>query len=163
MSSSSAYLKQGPPLKVTVSTFENMISEVSLSLRKEPGLLWQVTNENTPSKLYKEIATWFEAYCLKKLHFPLLPLTLSYCPAFTQKVLEFLKTIPFGSSLSYGDVASHIGSPRAARAVGGAVGANPFPLLLPCHRVLAAGGKLGGFSCGIEIKKVLLAFESIHY
>lgn len=163
MSASPILLKKGPPLEVTLSLHDNMIGEVTLKRKNEPGLIWQIVNEKIPSQLHQEISAWFEAYCTKKIHLPLPPLTLSYSPLFTQKVLEFLRTVPFGSSLSYGELASEIGSPKAARAVGGALGSNPFPLFLPCHRVLAAGSKLGGFSCGLEIKKALLAFESINF
>jgi methylated-DNA-[protein]-cysteine S-methyltransferase len=62
---------------------------------------------------------------------------------------------------TYGEIAEAIGSPGAARAVGSACGANPLPLFIPCHRAVAAGGKLGGFSGGLGIKKKLLAWEGV--
>jgi len=74
--------------------------------------------------------------------------------------LEMLK-IPGGQSRSYGEVAARIGHPKAVRAVGGACGANPVPVLVPCHRVVAANQKPGGFSGGLEWKRTLLAREGV--
>src|SRR5438552_11076232 len=67
-------------------------------------------------------------------------------PAFHRRVYEVARTIPPGATLSYGDVAARAGAPGAARAVGQALRRNPFAIVVPCHRVLAAGGKVGGFS-----------------
>jgi len=80
---------------------------------------------------------------------------------FQMSVWEALQEIPYGETLSYKEVAEQIGKPKAARAIGGAVGKNPIPIIIPCHRVLAAGGKLGGFAGGTDIKKWLLAIEGI--
>ena len=66
-----------------------------------------------------------------------------------------------GKTKSYGEVARAIGKPKAVRAVGGACGANPIPVLIPCHRVLAANRKLGGFSGGLNWKRKLLAQERV--
>lgn len=76
----------------------------------------------------------------------------------------FLETIriPRGKVVSYGELAERIGNPRGARAVGRALSWNPFPVLIPCHRVVAKGGKLGGFSQGKEWKSALLAFEGVN-
>jgi methylated-DNA-[protein]-cysteine S-methyltransferase len=78
---------------------------------------------------------------------------------FTRQVLEACATVPFGQTVSYGDLARAVGSPRAARAVGQALGRNRMPLIVPCHRVLAAGGGLGGFGGGLEMKQRLLKLE----
>lgn len=75
---------------------------------------------------------------------------------FERKVLKCLKTIPYGQTRSYSWVAEKIGNPKAYRAIGNAVGKNPFPIIVPCHRVILNNGKLGGFSCGIGWKKKLL-------
>lgn len=80
---------------------------------------------------------------------------------FRNAVLERVARIPWGHTLGYGDVAAEVGNPRAARAVGQAVGANPLPVVIPCHRVLAAGGRLGGFGAGLRWKRALLAIEGI--
>lgn len=75
-----------------------------------------------------------------------LPLDFSGVPAFHQRVYEIARTIPPGELLTYGEVARRLGEPGAARAVGQALGHNPFAPVVPCHRVLAAGGRSGGFS-----------------
>ncbi len=80
---------------------------------------------------------------------------------FQRKVWEAVRAIPYGKTMSYGEVASQIGKPGAARAVGAAVGANPVPIVIPCHRVLAADGKLGGFGGGLELKRRLLRLEGV--
>jgi methylated-DNA-[protein]-cysteine S-methyltransferase len=82
-------------------------------------------------------------------------------PAFHRRVYEVARGIPPGATLSYGEIAARLGAPHAARAVGQALGQNPFPILVPCHRVLAAGGRAGGFSAhgGVRTKLRLLAIE----
>lgn len=89
------------------------------------------------------------------------PLDLSGHTAFRVRVWEQLRRIPLGGSATYSEIAVRMGEPNATRAVGGACGANPIPLIIPCHRVLAAGGKLGGFSGGLHWKRKLLALEGI--
>ncbi|TAN36131.1 MAG: methylated-DNA--[protein]-cysteine S-methyltransferase [Verrucomicrobia bacterium] len=87
------------------------------------------------------------------------PLKPAARTAFTARVLTALQKIPRGVTVTYGELARRIGAPRAARAVGTACGVNPLPLFIPCHRVVAAGGKLGGFSAGVEWKRFLLTKE----
>jgi len=81
-----------------------------------------------------------------------------YTP-FQQAVLRFTATIPYGQTLTYGQVAAAIGRPRAARAVGGALHNNRTPLVIPCHRVIGANGNLTGFGGGIALKHALLLLE----
>ncbi|MDD5138651.1 MAG: methylated-DNA--[protein]-cysteine S-methyltransferase [Verrucomicrobiales bacterium] len=83
--------------------------------------------------------------------------------AFQKSVWNALRKISPGKTKSYGEIAQAIGRPKAVRAVGGACGANPVPVLVPCHRVLAANKKLGGFSGGLDWKRSLLAREGIRY
>jgi len=82
-------------------------------------------------------------------------------PEFHRRVYEVARTIPPGATLSYGEIAARLGDPGSARAVGQALGRNPFPIVVPCHRVLAAGGRTGGFSArgGAKTKLTLLAIE----
>ncbi len=80
---------------------------------------------------------------------------------FQTSVWHELQKIPYGETVCYSELAQRIEKPKAARAIGGAVGKNPIPIIIPCHRVLAAGGKLGGFTGGTDIKKWLLAIEGI--
>jgi methylated-DNA-[protein]-cysteine S-methyltransferase len=86
-----------------------------------------------------------------------LPLDLSLTSSFVRKVLIELKKVPFGQWTTYGALARAVHS--HPRAVGGAVGRNPLPVVIPCHRVLAAGGSIGGFSGGLERKHFLLGLE----
>lgn len=79
---------------------------------------------------------------------------------FQRSVWFALARIPFGTTLSYAELARRVGRPRAFRAVGQANGANPLPIILPCHRVIAADGGLGGYSGGLGVKTRLLAHES---
>ncbi len=81
--------------------------------------------------------------------------------AFQRRVWDFLRTIPAGETMSYGAVAAAVGSPGASRAVGMACGRNPIPIIVPCHRVVAADGSLHGFSAGLWRKEWLLEHESV--
>ena len=76
-------------------------------------------------------------------------------------VWEALTGVPWGTTVSYGELARRIGRPGAARAVGGANGANPIPIVIPCHRVITSRGLPGGYSAGIERKRALLAIEGV--
>lgn len=88
-------------------------------------------------------------------------LDMAAVPGFHRRVYEEARHIPPGATLTYGALARKIGAEGAARAIGQALGKNPFPILVPCHRVLAANGKLGGFSAhgGVETKRRMLAIE----
>jgi O-6-methylguanine DNA methyltransferase len=90
--------------------------------------------------------------------FPPLDLTGT---AFQKSVWKAMQKISLGKTKSYGEIASAIGKPKAVRAVGGACGANPVPVLVPCHRVLAAHKKLGGFGGGLDWKRSLLDREGV--
>jgi methylated-DNA-[protein]-cysteine S-methyltransferase len=78
---------------------------------------------------------------------------------FQREVWEALASIPYGATASYADIARMVGRPRAFRAVGQANGANPLAIIVPCHRVIAASGGIGGYSGGLPIKRWLLALE----
>ncbi|MCK4863256.1 MAG: methylated-DNA--[protein]-cysteine S-methyltransferase [Dehalococcoidales bacterium] len=80
---------------------------------------------------------------------------------FQREVWQAARLIPYGETRSYSWIAGQIGKPKAARAAGQALGRNPFPVIVPCHRVLMADGGLGGFSGGIQIKKCLLSLEGV--
>jgi O-6-methylguanine DNA methyltransferase len=99
------------------------------------------------------------AYFQQRTPLPAMPLDLSSGSEFQQRVWEALCNIPFGETRTYGNIAHSIGQPRAARAVGQACGLNPLAIVVPCHRVTAQNGKLGGYSGGLHIKKALLALE----
>lgn len=80
---------------------------------------------------------------------------------FQQRVWHELERIPYGKTVTYGELARRIGHPKAFRAVGTANGRNPIPIVIPCHRVVAAGGKLGGYGGGLNLKRRLLELEGI--
>jgi len=88
-----------------------------------------------------------------------LPLAPEGTP-FQRAVWRQLQDIPYGVTISYGELARRVGNPKASRAVGTANGANPIPIVIPCHRVIAADGKLGGFGGGLTVKQALLALEA---
>jgi methylated-DNA-[protein]-cysteine S-methyltransferase len=81
---------------------------------------------------------------------------------FRRRVYAELERIPFGETVSYGEVAERVGNPQASRAVGLACGSNPLPIVVPCHRVIGRSGKLVGFGGGLEMKQAMLAFERSH-
>lgn len=105
--------------------------------------------------VYKEAFDTFFAGASKELHIPLDVVGT----AFQLQVWEALKAIPFGETCSYGDIAQAIDHPRAVRAVGGAIGANPIMIVIPCHRVIGKNGTLTGFRGGLQLKEKLLHFE----
>ena len=88
-------------------------------------------------------------------------LDMERLPEFNRRVYAVARAIPPGETLTYGEVAQRVGERGAAQAVGQALGRNPFPIVVPCHRVLAAGGGMGGFSApgGVETKRRMLAIE----
>jgi methylated-DNA-[protein]-cysteine S-methyltransferase len=90
-------------------------------------------------------------------------LDMSRVAPFNQRVYEIARTIPPGSTLTYGEIAARLGEPGAARDVGAVLGQNPFSIVVPCHRVVAAGGKIGGFSArgGVRTKLRLLSIEGV--
>jgi methylated-DNA-[protein]-cysteine S-methyltransferase len=90
-----------------------------------------------------------------------LPLDWALTHGFTSRVLQATARIAFGSTSTYAEVASRAGSPRAVRAAGNALGANPLPVVVPCHRVLRTGGALGGYTGGLERKEYLLRLEGV--
>lgn len=91
-----------------------------------------------------------------------LPLDLSPGTKFQQKVWHALAQIPYGETISYAKLAQNIGQPTAYRAVANANGKNPFSIIIPCHRVIASDGGLGGYTGGIDKKQLLLSIESNH-
>ncbi|WP_190124720.1 methylated-DNA--[protein]-cysteine S-methyltransferase [Streptomyces inusitatus] len=106
----------------------------------------------------RQLAAYFEG----ELRDFTLPLDWSLSGGFNREVLrELAATVPYGTLVGYGDLAARVGRPGAAQAVGAAMGANPLPVVVPCHRVVETGGKLGGFSSGLDTKRKLLALEGV--
>lgn len=118
-----------------------------------------------PNKEWKEDAAFFtailrqlRAYFAGELREFDIPLLLEGT-AFQKRVWKNLQNIPYGETISYGELAKRIGDPKAVRAVGAANGQNPIPIIVPCHRVIGSNGSLTGFGGGIENKKKLLELE----
>jgi len=109
--------------------------------------------------LFREAADQLRAYFAGELTEFDLPLATGGAP-FQRRVWAELRKIPYGSTISYGELARLVGNPKAARAVGAANGDNPISIIIPCHRVIGSNGKLTGYGGGIERKKFLLEFEA---
>lgn len=90
-----------------------------------------------------------------------IPVNVEQGTPFQHRVWEIVRRIPYGRTKSYGQIATELGNPRSMRAVGAANGANPVPIVVPCHRVVHADGKLGGYHGGLEIKDALLRLEGV--
>jgi methylated-DNA-[protein]-cysteine S-methyltransferase len=107
---------------------------------------------------FAEVRRQLEAYFagdLTEFELPLAPRTTP----FQGRVLAELRKVPYGSTVSYGELARRVGNPKASRAVGLANGRNPIPIVIPCHRVIGADGSLTGYGGGLDIKRRLLALE----
>lgn len=163
--------------KLTKKYLQTPWSGVSLVIEFDEEFVWGVGFSSSPSnskkssqlelnaaekKVWKKISGWFEAYFQgKKQAIPLDILNLNQGTEFQQKVWQTLASIPFGETISYKQLAQKAKRPGAFRAAGSANGKNPFPIIVPCHRVINADGGLGGYSCGIAYKKKLLEFERV--
>lgn len=122
--------------------------------------------ESESSEISTHAALLLQRYFLGEcIDFSDIPVDLCALPPFRQKVLNKIRTVAFGEICSYGQIAEMSGSPHAARAVGGALAANPIPIIIPCHRVVASNGRLTGFSApgGVYAKKILLQLEGIEF
>lgn len=142
---------------------ENIKKERTLLKRKGKNKEKQRVEENEPENAaWHHIAnacTWLSAY-LSNNQLPPTPQLHLKGTSFQLRVWNYLQKIPYGTTTTYGAIARHIGKPKATQAVGQAVGANPIPFIIPCHRVLAVNG-LGGYAYGLVLKYHLLALEHI--
>ena len=92
-----------------------------------------------------------------------LPIDWALVAPFGRRILEATREIPYGNVAAYGEIAAAAGSPGGARAAGNALGANPIPIVIPCHRVVRSSGALGGYTGGIERKQALMQVEARHH
>lgn len=141
------------------------LRRIILPQTSEAGVLQLLNNRPEPAALsrdrFQDLTERFKNYFSGlRVDFPD---KLDFCGAtpFQREVWRATRLIPYGETRSYQWVAEQIGKPGAARAVGQALGKNPLPIIMPCHRVLASGGGLGGYSGGLEMKKLLLALETV--
>ncbi len=128
------------------SVLERLASRLSPRILREPAALDGVR---------RELDEYFSG---RRREFAL-PLDWSLIGPFGTRVLQVTSAIPYGGHLTYSEVAAEAGSPRGSRAAGNALGSNPIPIVIPCHRVLRAGGALGGYGGGLERKRWLLELE----
>lgn len=164
-------LAGGERIRVYLAANEERICQIWMDFEGHPcsddEFLWRVGGAKTSSKwaggtgtglldtAAEQITSYF-AGRQTEFHLP-----LDYRgSSFQINVWQSLTRIPFGETRSYGEVANMIGNPGAMRAVGQANGRNNLPIVVPCHRVIAAAGKIGGFSGGVSLKRALLAHES---
>lgn len=135
-----------------------------ITLQSEDGKLFaldfgEYLQHNPEEVLYEAEKQLTEYFIGKRTVFEL-PLQMTGT-AFQKDVWSALLKIPYGKCVSYADVARLSGHNKAFQAVGSAVGRNPIPIIVPCHRVVNANGEIGGFSCGLHIKRALMDIESI--
>ncbi|MEU2436299.1 methylated-DNA--[protein]-cysteine S-methyltransferase [Streptomyces rubradiris] len=118
--------------------------------------------EDADSPLLAEAIRQLRAYFAGERHGFDLPLDWSLSAGFNRQVLrELASGVPYGSVVGYGDLAGRVGQPGGAQAVGMAMGSNPLPVVVPCHRVVESDGGIGGFGGGVETKRKLLALEGV--
>ncbi len=153
---------QGPTnIKVQFFLSPLGINQIQLSRSPLDAMLVEIWSQHDEDDcLIGKIETWMDHYSDGMDSTIHLPLNFQSLPFFTKDVLIAMQSISFGKVCTYGDVARMVKAPKAARAVGSACRRNPFPLIIPCHRVIDAGKNLRGYSAGgLEIKKLLLDFE----
>ena len=149
-----------PGIECTFNIQNGKIKLITLQPYAKDELVWKITPQSNAA-LEKQINEWVETYMAGEQPDFHLPLDFSGITPFTLQVLHHIQKVPFSKTLSYHDIAQRLNKPLAARAVGQACGRNPFPLVIPCHRILAKHNKVGGFSCGLSIKHFLLNHENI--
>lgn len=154
----------GPFGPVYVARTERGLCRVSFKRTEEDFMRElerkELLPERAPSKCSKEIRQ-LESYFKGERKDFRVPINLRLVTPFQRRVLEATSDIPFGEVASYSDIANQIGQPAARRAVGGALGKNPVAIVIPCHRVVAAGGGIGGYTGGLDIKRELMRIEGI--
>ena len=137
-------------------TGEGVPSSVQACAYAEPDVVQ--TLSSTVARAYRKAVQQLNLYLAGKLHEFSLPLKI-YGTDFQQKVWEAIAEIPYGETRTYQQVAEAVGEPRATRAVGAALRANPLQIILPCHRVVGKGGSLVGYALGLDLKRRLLVIE----
>jgi methylated-DNA-[protein]-cysteine S-methyltransferase len=160
-----AYAETDSPVgKLLLATTPRGLVKVSFPIQPLDEVLERLAREISPRVLEapaqlddarRELDHYFEG-SLRDFD---LPLDWRLTHGFYRKVLRATAHIPYGQTRSYSEMAKRAGSPRAVRATGSALGSNPLPIVVPCHRVLRRGGALGGYGGGIEMKRTLLELE----
>lgn len=151
------YFYEGPIGKYAVAETDGVLTRIWVGNRLP--LMLQET-EVRETLLLKEARQQFKAYFTGSLCQFDLPIAPQGTP-FQLEVWRLLQEIPWGQTITYGELARRVGKPQASRAVGMANGRNPLPIIIPCHRVVGRGGKLTGYTGGLHVKVKLLQLEGI--
>lgn len=144
--------KQGPSINAHFFVNHSKINHIQISMAKS------FSCTISGNDLEEEIATWMSSYSKRKKG-AFLPLNLSSLTPFMRKGLRAISEIESGKTASYGEIAARIGCHKGARAIGNVCNKNPFPLVIPCHRVIQGDGSIGGFAYNLNLKKTLLNYE----
>ncbi len=142
----------GPPIHAQFTLQGLKICRIQISLAEEFSC--SIDGEGLEEKIF----AWMDSYS-KRQKGPPLPLILSSLTPFTLKGLKAIDSIGMGNVASYGEIASRAGCAKGARAIGNVCNKNPYPLVIPCHRVIQGDGSIGGFAYSLRIKKALLSYE----
>ncbi len=142
-----------PPGYLRIDFSKNGLQSITFNPKKRKGLSKLMTPER--KKILRQLRKYF---CKRKINIKV-KIDWQSVPDFTRRVLEETKRIPYGEVRSYDEIANLMGMKSNARAVGQALARNPFPIVIPCHRVIRKDGSLGGFAWGLKWKKMLLELE----
>lgn len=151
------YFYESPIGRYAIRETDQRLTRIYLGDRL-PEIVEETEICETP--LLRETKSQLDAYFAKKLKSFNLPLAPQGTD-FQLKVWKLLQGIPYGKTITYGELARQTGDPKACRAVGMANSRNPLPILIPCHRVMGAGGKLTGYTGGLKVKTKLLEIENV--
>ena len=156
MNSVTYYLLDSPVGTLTLVASDAGLRQINFPQNGKPSTSDSRWHEDASA--LRETIRQLRAYFAGEIESFDLPLAPAGTP-FQQKVWSDLRKIPYGETISYGELAKRIGNPNASRAVGLANGSNPIPIIIPCHRVIGSNGKLTGYGGGLPIKEKLLALE----
>jgi len=149
--------KEAPRLSITVRASARGLRSINLARASAADARCRPASE---SPVVRKAVRELEGYFLGRIRRFTVPIDWSGLGSdLDVRVWRALSRVPHGACVTYGDLAREVGRPLAARAVGGAVGRNPLPIVIPCHRVVGSGGRLTGFSCGLDFKVLLLELE----
>ncbi len=151
---------ESPVGKLMLLASEDELVEIKFDRLIENDELSENMEENNELPIFLDTEVQLDEYFRGKRKKFSIPISLNGTE-FQQKVWKKLQSIPFGKTISYQELAEKIGDKKKSRAVGAANGKNPIPIIVPCHRVIAKDGSLGGFGGGVPIKRYLLDLERI--
>ena len=141
------------PIQATFYTSHLQITRIQLSLAEQ--FCCVIHGSGLESKIFE----WMTAYSNREKG-PLLPLLFNSFTPFMRNGLRAIQALEIGEVASYGEIAARAGCSKGARAIGNVCNKNPYPLVIPCHRVIQGNGSIGGFAYNLELKKALLSYES---